>query len=239
MMKIIGILKDFLLGVGEMGLNWPELKSLGGSRMVRISFLWLILVPLAAKALSKAGPEIQVGLGEHLLTIPLALPFSWKLFYFGAAAFAAGTFVYRVGCPRLIRDYVGYNEYQNEGRGPEYILNQCLTVLTWRHGPWKSNEIHVLDEFIDRYTQGDVWHKGIVRMSFASPPDNPARTKETKRGRMHIPAELCADAFWFARNASADSHPWLRTICTALLVTGYTFFLWVAGQGFLFVLRFV
>lgn len=102
--------------------RWDELNRLGRSRLLQSSYVWLLLVPMAAKALSAIDdPLILKGIAEGL-RIHLTLPFSWRLFYFSAVTVSIAGAIYSFFCPKLVRTFGNYAEYRSEGRGREYLL---------------------------------------------------------------------------------------------------------------------
>lgn len=102
--------------------TWGALGTLGKSRALNTSFLWLLIVPLAAKLIGALHDPALYNNGGLGVLARMELPFSWKLFYWSAALFAVGGVLYRLFCPRLIRDYSSYGEFRHDGRGAQYLL---------------------------------------------------------------------------------------------------------------------
>jgi len=102
---------------GHLDMPRSFLKRFGRSRLLKSSYFWLFIVPPVALLLSKTGNELTIPLGTGELVIPLGLPFSWKLFYFGAVSFSIGSLAYAVFCPALIREYDSYEEFDKSGKG--------------------------------------------------------------------------------------------------------------------------
>ena len=103
--------------------KWDTLNALGKSRVLRSSYLWLIVVPIAAKALSSVeNPIVLTGLGEGLV-LSLTLPFSWKLFYFSSVSISVAGLIYSFRCPEIIRKFKSFGQYMSEVGGGTYLAN--------------------------------------------------------------------------------------------------------------------
>ncbi|WP_425400367.1 hypothetical protein [Aeoliella sp.] len=74
----------------QASFRWSWLKSLGLGAWAKLAFVWIILVPIAAKFLSAIKSPVEVAFGGDPIPLSFELPFSWKLFYFGAIAFTVG-----------------------------------------------------------------------------------------------------------------------------------------------------
>lgn len=108
---------------------WDDLNRVGKSRLLQSSYVWLLLVPMAAKALSAIeNPLILKGISDGL-RIHVALPFSWHVFYFSAVSVSIAGVIYTLFCPKLIRSFSNYAEYRSEGRGQEYLLRYAQTEM--------------------------------------------------------------------------------------------------------------
>ena len=101
--------------------TWEALNRLGKSRVLQTSYVWLLVVPTAARVVSAIDSPIALtGIGEGL-RFNLELPFSWKLFYFTAIAISIAGIIYTVVCPPLIRNFSTFQDFESEGRGLDYL----------------------------------------------------------------------------------------------------------------------
>jgi hypothetical protein len=73
---------------------WTTLKQHGQSQWVRSSYFWLFFVPVVAHSMSSLNEGTTLDLGDWHLELSMKLPFSWKLFYFGAVCFSLAGIVY-------------------------------------------------------------------------------------------------------------------------------------------------
>jgi len=79
-------------------------------------YIWIFLVPIAAKLLSQVNEVANVEIFGYKFEILLSLPFSWKAFYFSAIFFALATILHRLKGPRLIHDHPTYASFREEGK---------------------------------------------------------------------------------------------------------------------------
>jgi hypothetical protein len=163
---VIGILFYFPLTILYLALvyspDWSSLRRLNGTAWVKSSYIWFLLVPTAAYLLQDIGPNITFALGDKAYQIPIGLPFSWQLFYLGAVCFAVGGLIYQFWCPPLIRDYDGFVDFRDEGRGGSYIIEQMQDVVDGRAEmldalPAQTIDLDEFEEslFLDRLQESD------------------------------------------------------------------------------------
>lgn len=101
--------------------DWQQLKSLGANRIVRSSYVWFAVVPLAAKTVQL--PTVSEWIGT------VHLPFSWQCFFFAALAFAAGTFLHDLRSPWCIREFRTPKEFMASGFNEPRLLGEfdCIS----------------------------------------------------------------------------------------------------------------
>lgn len=94
---------------------WSFLRSLRANRLVSSTYIWLIIVPVAAKLTSGLGDSLSFELGGVDHHVTLSLPFSWKIFFLSALAFSIGNALFSVFSPRFIRLYSDFGHYTRIG----------------------------------------------------------------------------------------------------------------------------
>ncbi|WP_425399577.1 hypothetical protein [Aeoliella sp.] len=224
--------------------HWSSLSRISKITWVRSSYIWFIVVPLAAYLLKDIGPNLTFTLGSKIYVIPVGLPFSWQLFYFGAVSFAVGALLYTSFSPPLVRDYTSFSQYQDEGRGSEFITKQML------HAILHLNNLELgdlcLSHFIELYTT--IENPGLYVEQLretASKSSSGRSVGETLALAPHsLPVFLgvfkedqLASAFWFARDTGDQIWPAMRYICFRLYCLGLILHLVIAIQGFSYVCR--
>lgn len=169
------------------------------------------------------------------------MPFSWKLFYFGAVGFSLAGFIYYVSCPALVRDFDSYSEYVDVGKGSALILDEILTQSLVGHFLKVRGRAYDADmrQFIRKYTIGEKWGGvDFINVRNVVGEDQTVNLMSEREGtQIEIVPERFAEAFWLARNASDSWKSRTRYVCTGLYVVGYALFFVVSCQGFWSVLR--
>jgi hypothetical protein len=177
--------------------------------------------------------------------VPLVLPFSWELFYFASVSFSLAGLIYYFACPPLVRDFDTYSQYEDIGKGPQYLLQQFFGVMFGpflRHPPRIDSAVKT---FVAEFTEGALWRVNELVVCDLLEPENPDEKEEHSRQMMRednwikLRIDRIAEAFWYARNTVDKASPLFRRICTALYILGYILFFYVAWQGFVSVLRMV
>ena len=97
--------------------RWSTLYELGNSRLLRFSYVWLVVVPMAAKFLVNVEKILTFTVYGQTVEINARLPFSWKVFYFSSAFFAVAGLIYSFRCMGLAKYFRTFTEYESEGRG--------------------------------------------------------------------------------------------------------------------------
>lgn len=109
-------------------LKWDKINRFGKNRILRSSYIWLFVVPMASKALSSVSdPVVFTGLSEGL-RIHFTLPFSWVLFYFSAVFVSIANVVYEFACPDFIKKFNTFSEFLAEGRNFENLLVEAELI---------------------------------------------------------------------------------------------------------------
>jgi hypothetical protein len=96
--------------------GWSSLRALGTSRVVKSSYVWLMLVPVGGKCLSAVNDVTTFTILGTEISVHLSLPFSWKAFFFAALAFALADLIWQIKCPDIIKKYANYTDFLSQGR---------------------------------------------------------------------------------------------------------------------------
>jgi hypothetical protein len=233
--------------------EWSVLKSLGTSRTVRTSFIWIAIVPIAAKLLSKVQDVLPINIGPATIEFTAALPFSWQLFYFSALFFGVGTACFAIRCPPLIKDYESFRDFEEKKRAPRDLL-LALHPIVCRNPVWISNS-----DFIAPY----FWMLGFIKEhgGFSTTRDEHGSLINMEQVNMsvlkageaewtycksyRILSELVLQdngmrfAFARAREVSNFCRFWSRFACAFSYAIGVAFLLVVLIQNFRYVFAFL
>ena len=132
--------KAVFFNVTALFPTWSTLNRLGKSRVLRTSYLWLVLVPLCAKILSHIGDELYLTIFGETFIITMALPFSWKAFFYASVAFSAASLGYAISCPAIVRDCESFSGFVEQGKGATQIIEAFQSYLWPLRRDWAVNE---------------------------------------------------------------------------------------------------
>lgn len=94
---------------------WDKLRAIQDEKIIRSSYIWLVVVPVTAKLFSKLENEIEITISNKLYVLDLALPFSWQIFFFSALFFVLGNILFTIFSPRIIKEYRDYGHFLQIG----------------------------------------------------------------------------------------------------------------------------
>ena len=101
--------------------KWSTVDRLGKMRFSKSSYYWLVIVPLIVKITENLNSPLKFEIYGEVMSFPLELPFSWKLFFFGALLISIGSTLYQLYCPHLIKNYSNYGEFLASGQSNFYL----------------------------------------------------------------------------------------------------------------------
>ncbi|TXN37718.1 hypothetical protein FVB32_05365 [Flagellimonas hymeniacidonis] len=125
-----------------MKFNWVLISALGKNKIVNSSYIYLFIVPVLAKLLSKVNsPLIFLFNGkEHELIIEL--PFNWTIFYFSALFFTIGSIIYNWRAPSIIKENKSFGSFLIAKKNMDHLFqyaeeigmdpNRIEGIFIWR-----------------------------------------------------------------------------------------------------------
>ena len=123
-------------------------------------YIWIFLVPIAAKILSRVEDVATITIFGYTFSIPLSLPFSWKVFYFSAICFAFGNLLHKLRCPKLILDHPTYSTFREEGK-PDWHLRDYAGELGIDFDRFKENLEDNMAEYGERVKKGETYSQSL------------------------------------------------------------------------------
>ena len=207
--------------------RWSDINRLGRSRTVRSAYIWLFLVPLAARALVGLSTELAIPLWGQTIRIALKLPFSWKVFYYSAAAFASATFIYSLRCPGIVARYDKFSDFAGEGRGGRQIVREFLLLL-FRPSVHAFEQERRIDHFATTF-------RTSVPRNLQYPEGTTSAIDRDLVFEIELPDSRLSDAFWYVRDYADSLRPNARLACSILYTIGFILIGVVIVQNFAFV----
>jgi len=223
--------------------TWSKLSRLGNSRILRTSYLWLIAVPIAAKFLSAVEQTITIPLSDSSLTLTLALPFNWKVLYYGAVSLSIATVVYWWRCPELVRLHRHYAAFQSTGQTGMDINLAFYEISSRLPGRRRDRSIkNYLWQFVQvpKDDESELRERlryamKIIQKEIATPRGDHVLIRRDYD--IEENQRLERNAFWYAWHCGDFVSPGWRVICLVFYTLGILASLWVIAEGLIYVTR--
>ena len=113
-------------------INWYQLKIINKSKFINTMYIWIFLVPIAARLLENVNESATVTIFNYTFEAQLTLPFSWLVFYFSAMAFAIANLIFQFRCPDIVKEHDDYTDFKQANMGVEHLDSYMDQVdLKW------------------------------------------------------------------------------------------------------------
>lgn len=208
--------------------TWTVLSALGKSRIFKSSYFWIVLVPLVAKLFSGIENIIDFEIFGASISINLALPFSWQMFYFSALFIGAASLIYSMFCPEIILKYDKFSDFTDEGKGRKQIISNLIQVVSGAKVKPPNTKVDEDDliEFAEKFAVvTDKINTSNIGFTFDDLID------------MEININEKANSFWWVRNKVNDSKILPRILCSAFYLLGTILLSIVFIENLLFVIK--
>lgn len=194
-------------------LGWPTLRVVGQSRVLRSSYVWLILVPIAARFVNQLNSPLSIDLWGQAHSLHLGLPFSWYCFYAAALAFSVASLSYMVFCPEMVKSFGSFRDFYQEGNG-------ARRLSAYYFGLSEQGRSLLLTS-----TANQIY---LTRRSTGTIEDSPMNFDDSYRDayvRDHffeIKREDLGDLFTILFAYHSESRPWRRAWTFSWYVLGFS-----------------
>lgn len=229
--------------------RWDHLPSLAQLRIIRKSYLLLIILPIIDKFLSPiitAPDGLKIALDMTWITVlpegskiavELGIPFTWKCVYFLVLFVASGSILYELWCPPIVKGELPRQPTK------QLILQEFRKTAMQLFSAKRMN--HFMNNFLENYASNyDALQNTHPEEPDAKPlPDAKSNERlDTKSlyfiaERMNISDEKVNDAIetiiWFANEARAIA----RWFSGTLFCAAIGLFLFLMWQGFYQIVR--
>jgi len=253
--RMIVLFKKTRRGINKyFSQPWSSIQRFGENRLLRSSFVWIAIVPVAAMAFSEVDRIMLPMLGNGF-SLNLRLPFSWILFYLAACSFSVAGGIYSILCPPIVREYRNFADFAAEGRNAGYLHEAFIHALAYQ-------DRHALPELggkkFEQLLEMDYEDLQVVRFNyeFLEPPPRVHAEEESESNAflevlgdnsiqrlaksfmtspLNFKPEKIRDAFWHVRNMSDSTFKKWRWFCVISYSTGFVALFIVLLQNFNFV----
>lgn len=107
-------------------MRWEEYKDFFQITIFKYLVMWFSIVPILAGLISAIPDHLELMIGEnkaviYLTSINPSLPFNWQLLWLSSLFFVIAFIWYLVRCPKFIRKYNNFSDYEAYGHDPRWI----------------------------------------------------------------------------------------------------------------------
>lgn len=192
---------------------------MGENRILRTSYFWLLFVPIAARLLHKFEYEqtIKLKAFDYSFVIDPALPFSWKVFFYGALAFSIANAIFTLRRPWFTK-YENFKIFQEFGHNAFHIDDHLRRI---------SSERNITKRIYHRSQTGNV-------KIFVKDQDKPSVFHLDKE--VYEDEELENRAFWVVLDIEDRYDPISRLLALLFYLLGFGAFALITLQNILFVI---
>lgn len=150
-------------------MKWSYSRSLAESKVVKSSYVWLFIVPIAARMMSSLDNIIDLTIFGGSIQIATTLPFSWQLLFMAACFFTVANIIYSLFCPEIFKEYRSYSEFRDDSKTLLQIHSAMKNMVWSNKKPGvKPEYIKYLSSYFKYYCaspnmeEGDLDEKGIA-----------------------------------------------------------------------------
>jgi hypothetical protein len=97
----------------------------GKSKIVISSYLWMILVPIAANIAYYINSALTFPFWKQ----GIGLPISWKFFYFASIFFSISNILFSWKCPFIIKNNKTFSDFFESGKGQEHLREYFIDFI--------------------------------------------------------------------------------------------------------------
>lgn len=214
--------------------KWSTLAAFGDNRLLRSSYVWLIVVPVIARLFDGIGsPIILTGISQEL-KINLELPFSWKIFFFAAVAISFANSVFAIYRPNIVK-LRDFGKFQQKGYTITYLVWEFMMATLQR------DLTRMLGEFLFR--QDDPEPKGekpdfdkkYVRKLDIIPTEIISHPTYALDGKAIVDDGKVGELFWAMYDEANHSGLAARIVCFVMFAIGFLSILYVMAENILYV----
>ncbi|MEI8606658.1 hypothetical protein [Pseudoalteromonas sp. B160] len=225
--------------------HWSVIRSMADIKLVKISYVWIIIVPILAKSLNKITEVLPITIGQVTIELNLALPFSWQLFFFSALTFTLAQFLYAIFCPDIIKKYKNINEFQDDGKSViqlgSYLKNLLIDRKTKVYTKRNFYKEFVTEAELKNTTPESIANSYVAHLNNKSVEKIESQTPKAFEKQTdtlyNLSPERFKAIFEFTIKIFDDQKPILRLIILVLYLSGFLLSFCVLLQNVMSVIR--
>lgn len=224
-------------------INWKVISVFGKNKIINRSFLYLFIVPVFAKILSKVQSPLSLNFGGSKIEVVLDLPFSWKLFFFSALFFTLAAILYHFISPTIIKDNNSFGDFLNDKKNFTHLyryMEELGITDEWIKKVGVETGLYKSINFVDKiYSSFDYYKTGWRRKSALTKIEIHYYISEWMTNTGSMKEQRVEDAFWLLfRQSNKSRKIWL--IFTSLMyLAGFILISIVLIQSIIEVIKWV
>jgi len=129
-------------------VKWSYSKTLADSKIVKSSYIWLLIVPISARAFSSLDEIIDFTVFGSTFQLTTSFPFSWQLLFLASCFFTLANIIYSLFCPEIFKENKSYSEF-NEHSKTLLQIHDSMKNMVWsnREGAVKPKYTRELSSY--------------------------------------------------------------------------------------------
>jgi hypothetical protein len=214
-----------LLRASSMAFNptWSDLHAFGKSRLLRTTYFWIAVIPVTAKLLHAVEETLSFTVFNTQITLTLALPFPWTMFFYGSVLAALASTIYMWRCPRFLQLYPSYAEFAaTGGTGRQLSCDFAAAIQAYEKKVTNEHLRKQVESFVTLHCNNPDRHKEQIAEIDQHPWKASLTIAETE-----IKDSQLAAAFWTVRQFLELQSKASRVTCCGLFYLAFSFFLTV------------
>ena len=205
------------------------LRNPGNNKTIKISYIWIILVPLIAKLIRHSNEAFV-----EYLHFELTISFTWQLLYFSALMFTIANLLYSIRCPDIVKHFASYIDYKNKGHSIHDLISLFRTFLYYYDGKSDAYQNNHLINFLNKIDAKSIYdevyeqkdppgHLGLRPSMALNQPGRLAFNKkiaEPVLEKLREKVDIDPSLFSYIYEIEDLSRWWSRLICSIIYGLG-------------------
>lgn len=139
----------------SLSYHWQWYKHFFSLNYIRYFATWFAISPIVATATENIGGNNKFCIENTCLTYHLELPFSWWLLWVGSLLFITAFSLYHFYCPKFIKDYSSYADYESARHSPRWASWEALYLV---QDATRAPRAYDLNKFVERLVNKKLAH---------------------------------------------------------------------------------
>ncbi len=135
------------LPADSLKYHWQWYKFFFSLNYLRYFGTWFAISPIIATLTENSSRANRLCVDNICIEYSVSLPFSWWLLWLGSLFFIVAFALYQYFCPKFIKDYSSYADYDQSRHSPRWAAWEALYLI---EDAARSPKAYDVDKFIGR-----------------------------------------------------------------------------------------